>query len=98
MRIINPHEVAELLKAGSKPSIIDVREPMEVSRGKIPTARNIPLGQLQARLNEIDKEKEHIIVCHSGGRSGMATNFLSSMGYKVKNMVGGMLSWEDEVE
>ncbi|WP_425712568.1 rhodanese-like domain-containing protein [Fictibacillus sp. Mic-4] len=46
----------------------------------------------------MDKDKEHFMVCQSGNRSGMAAEFLQDKGYKVKNMVGGMLNWEDEVE
>ncbi|WP_102345206.1 rhodanese-like domain-containing protein [Bacillus sp. Marseille-P3661] len=98
METITPAEVAQLLKSDAKPSIIDVREHEEVALGKIPGARHIPLGELQVRLEELDKDQEHILVCHSGGRSGMATNYMTNLGYKVKNMVGGMLEWEDEIE
>nr|WP_054754212.1 rhodanese-like domain-containing protein [Piscibacillus salipiscarius] len=79
-------------------SIIDVREDDEVAQGKIPGAQHIPLGELPDRLSEIDENKEHIMVCRSGGRSGKATDFLKSKGYKVKNMPGGMLEWEGKVE
>jgi rhodanese-related sulfurtransferase len=95
---IFPQQVEELLKQGKNLSIIDVRETEEVAHGKIPGARHIPLGQLESRLNEIEKDKEHIIVCRSGNRSGMACEFLSSQGYNVVNMAGGMLEWTGEIE
>jgi rhodanese-related sulfurtransferase len=98
MKQIFPHQVEELLKQGENVSIIDVREAEEVAHGKIPGARHIPLGQLESRLNEIEKDKEHIIVCRSGNRSGMACEFLASQGYDVVNMVGGMLEWTGEIE
>jgi rhodanese-related sulfurtransferase len=95
---ILPQEVEQLLKEGKKLSIIDVREDEEVALGKIPGARHIPLGQLAKRMNEIEKDMEHIIVCRSGGRSSTACQFLEAYGYRVMNMVGGMLEWTGEVE
>jgi rhodanese-related sulfurtransferase len=98
MKQILPQEVEQLLKEGKKLSIIDVREDEEVALGKIPGARHIPLGQLAERMNEIEKDIEHIIVCRSGGRSSTACQFLEEHGYRVMNMVGGMLEWTGEVE
>ena len=49
-------------------------------------------------MNELDKSKEYIMVCRSGGRSGRASQFLESYGYNVINMTGGMLAWEGKVE
>lgn len=91
-------EVNELLMKDKSLTIIDVREVDEVKVGKIPGAINIPLGLLEFRMHELDKSKEYIVVCRSGGRSGRACQFLSSYGYKVINMSGGMLSWDGEVE
>ena len=98
MKSISPMEVEKLLKEGKNPSIIDVREVGEVAEGKIPGAVNIPLGLIEFRMNELDKSKEYIMVCRSGGRSGQASHFLASQGYNVINMDGGMLSWEGETE
>ena len=79
-------------------NVLDVREVDEVATGKIPGAVNIPLGLLEYRMNELDKSKEYIMVCRSGGRSGRASQFLESHGYNVINMAGGMLDWEGKVE
>ena len=91
-------EVKELLKSGVKLNLIDVREIEEVQAGKIPGAVNIPLGQLEFQMKELEKEKEYVLVCRSGGRSGRAVQFLESYGYRAVNMAGGMLDWEGEVE
>jgi rhodanese-related sulfurtransferase len=98
MKEISAKELAEKVKAGEKLSIIDVREEEEVAQGKIPGAKHIPLGEVRERLEEIDKNEHHYMVCRSGGRSGKACGFLENEGYDVTNMEGGMLSWEDEVE
>lgn len=94
MKQYTTKEVEKLLTEGKTLNLIDVREVEEVRSGKIPGAVNIPLGLLEYRLNELDKTKEYVIVCKSGGRSGRASLFLGNLGFKVINMAGGMLAWE----
>lgn len=97
MKRMTAQEVNEYLKQHKEISIIDVRETEEVKAGKIPGAVNIPLGLLEFRLQDIDKSKEHILVCRSGNRSGMAASLLESQGFNVINMDGGMLEWDGPV-
>lgn len=95
---ITTKEVEKLLGVGKDVQLIDVREVEEYKNGHIKSARLIPLGQLDVRLNEIDRDKETILVCRSGARSGRACDLLADHGYKkVKNMIGGMLNWQGEV-
>ncbi|RIW34725.1 rhodanese-like domain-containing protein [Bacillus salacetis] len=98
MKEITPNEVELIVNEGTSANIIDVRETDEVAQGKIPGAVNIPLGLVEFRMNELDKSKEYIMVCRSGGRSGRACQFLESQGFNVTNMTGGMLAWEGETE
>ena len=98
MKQITAKEVETLLNEGKILNIIDVREVDEVASGKIPGAINIPLGLIEFRMNELDKSKEYVMVCRSGGRSSRAIQFLESYGFNVINMEGGMLAWEGKVE
>ncbi|WP_203333762.1 rhodanese-like domain-containing protein [Planococcus beigongshangi] len=98
MKTMTVKEVQEYMNTHKDASIIDVREIEEVKAGKIPGAVNIPLGLIEFRLQDIDKSKEHIMVCRSGGRSGMAAGILDSRGYNVINMEGGMLDWDGPTE
>ncbi|RST75081.1 rhodanese-like domain-containing protein [Siminovitchia acidinfaciens] len=98
MKEITAKEVEQRLEQGEKLNIIDVREADEVAAGKIPEAIHIPLGLIEFKMNELDKSKEYIMVCRSGGRSGRATQFLENQGYKAVNMAGGMLDWEGNIE
>ncbi|MDR4926873.1 rhodanese-like domain-containing protein [Peribacillus simplex] len=98
MKEILPNEVSPLLKGNSPVHIIDVREVEEVKAGKIPNALNIPLGLVEFRMQDLDKSKEYIMVCRSGGRSSRAEQILENHGYKVLNMVGGMKGWEGPTE
>jgi len=98
MKEMTAKEVEMNVTEGKALNIIDVREVDEVAAGKIPGAVNIPLGLLEFRMNELDKSKEYVMVCRSGGRSGRATQILESHGYSVINMAGGMLSYEGQVQ
>ncbi|MFD1779332.1 rhodanese-like domain-containing protein [Fredinandcohnia salidurans] len=98
MKQFTAKEVEEILTEGKTLNIIDVREVDEVKEGKIPGAVNIPLGLIEFRMHELDKSKEYVMVCRSGGRSGRASQFLEGQGFKVINMEGGMLAWEGKVE
>lgn len=98
MKEISTKEVQQRLENGEQLNLIDVREVAEVQEGHIPGILNIPLGLLEFRMHELDKNKPYIMVCRSSGRSGQATAFLASQGYDVTNMLGGMLEWEGEVK
>lgn len=98
MKEITVQEVQRSIENGGKLNLIDVREVTEVQEEHIPGIINIPLGLLEFRLHELDKNKPYIMICRSGGRSGQATQFLSYHGYDATNMVGGMLAWEGQVE
>ncbi|MED4352569.1 rhodanese-like domain-containing protein [Schinkia azotoformans] len=98
MKQITAKEVETLINEGKKIDIIDVREDFEVATGKIPGAVHIPIGSIEFRMDELDKSKEYIIVCHSGARSGAVTRFLEGHGFNATNMSGGMVEWEGEIE
>lgn len=95
---ITPVQVAEQLKNGKDLSIIDVREKFEMVSGKIPEAKNIPLGEIALRKDELAKDQDYIIVCQSGGRSKAACGLLEANGYHAVNMVGGMNEWKGNIE
>jgi rhodanese-related sulfurtransferase len=96
---ISPDEVKGKVSRGEDVQFIDVRELEEYKEGHIPTVKLLPLSQLDVRFDELDKDKEVVCICRSGNRSAKACQFLSSRGYKqLKNMAGGMLEWNREVE
>ena len=85
--------VARELSKDEPPFLLDVREPEEVATWAIPGVVNIPLGQLQARMDEVPRDRRVIALCASGNRSGVAASVLASAGIDVANLVGGMSAW-----
>lgn len=73
--------------------VLDVREPFEWQAGHIDGALHIPLGDLPARVGELDPQARTLVVCHVGGRSAQATAWLHQQGHDVANLHGGMDAW-----
>ena len=99
-RNITPTELKERMERGEAPVLIDVREPHEWAAGHIAEAEHIPLAQVPQRLADIPKDRDVVMICRSGGRSGRAQDFLMTQhGYtRVKNLVGGMQRWSRDVD
>jgi rhodanese-related sulfurtransferase len=98
IQIITPEELQEKLKAGEKLELVDVREDEEVAYGMIPGAKHIRMGDIPANLDYFDKGKEYIFICRSSRRSENVCYYLQELGYKVRNMIGGMMNWTGETE
>jgi adenylyltransferase/sulfurtransferase len=95
---ISAPELAERVKTNHL-KLVDVREPHELEISKLPDATNIPLGQLAARLSELDSADEMVVFCKGGTRSARALELLVSAGFKkVKNLKGGINAWAKEVD
>lgn len=75
--------------------VLDVREDHEWAAGHIDGAIHIPLGDLPARVGELDPVARTVVVCHVGGRSARATQWLQAQGHDAVNLAGGMDAWQD---
>ncbi len=95
---LEPKEAYQLLqKEKDKIVLLDVRNPEEIKTdGKIPGSILIPLGTLAQNIDKLDKNKKIMVYCHSGMRSVSAARLLSSVGFKVLNIKGGILNWKSE--
>lgn len=89
------------LDDGADLLLLDVREPFEAELASIRGARLIPLGQLEARLAELEpwRAREVVVHCRTGGRSRRACELLRSKGFEnVSNLRGGIEAWALEVD
>jgi len=78
--------------------VLDVREPYEYQIANI-GGTLIPQNEVPRRLAEIDRNREIVVQCRSGGRSQRIAEFLAQQGYtNVKNLAGGILAWADAID
>lgn len=97
MQLITTAELKERLSKGEKLNLVDVREPSEHNEFNI-GGELIPLGKIQSMdVDQLEafKDKELILYCRSGNRSGQACQILDMLGFtNTKNLQGGMLAWK----
>jgi adenylyltransferase/sulfurtransferase len=99
MAEITPRELAEKLRRKDDFDLIDVREKHEWEIARIPGARLIPLSTFAQGLPQLDRNRDIVVHCKSGGRSAKAVKALQEAGYsRVWNVTGGILRWSDEVD
>ena len=74
--------------------IVDVRNPGEVAEGVIPAAIEIPVGQLPARIGELDATRPTVVYCAGGYRSSVAASLMRQRGFvDVSDVLGGYGAW-----
>jgi rhodanese-related sulfurtransferase len=92
--VVAQTDVADLpVEFGPSAVLLDVRENDEWRRGHAAGAQHIPMGEVPARVNELDPEAKLYVVCKIGGRSQKVAQYLVSNGYAAVNVSGGMLAW-----
>jgi len=73
--------------------VLDIRNDQAFASGHIKGAINIPIRNLPFNMSKLDKDKTVLVICYVGGSSRTAANILTKAGYTVKNVVGGMESY-----
>ncbi len=92
-------ELKERRDAGRSPLVLDVREGWELDIARLPAALHIPMNEIPARLGELDRNAEIVVMCRSGGRSLQVAQFLIRSGFgSVANLTGGILAWSRDVD
>lgn len=84
----------EQFKADGEFQLIDVREVDEYEEIHIPKSINIPMSEIQSRMDEIAEDKPVVFVCRTGNRSAMVGDMFSANGYdEVYNLLEGIVGW-----
>jgi len=77
-----------------RPQLLDVREPWEFALASIPGSVHVPMGEVTRRLDEIDRTRPVVCVCHHGMRSLQVAVYLARNGFaEVCNLSGGIDAW-----
>jgi len=99
IRELEPTELRARLDRGDVITLLDVREPEEIRLAAFPGALHIPMGEIPARLGELDRSAELVVVCHHGIRSAQVAMYLARAGFeRVSNLIGGVDEWSLTVD
>ncbi|MFI5398853.1 MAG: rhodanese-like domain-containing protein [Candidatus Binatia bacterium] len=98
-RQLSPVEVKHLLDLGHALVLLDVREPEEVAVVRLQGSVHIPMGELPARMHELDPDADVVVYCHHGMRSASVVGFLVQRDFtNVANLNGGIDAWSVTVD
>ncbi len=97
---ISPTELDSMRKRGDKFTLLDVRQPWELEKSRLPGTKDIPMGEIPSRANqELDPEEHIVVLCHHGVRSLTVTNWLRQQGFeKAQSVRGGIDGWARTVD
>jgi rhodanese-related sulfurtransferase len=95
-----PQELHEYLQqTAEKPLLLDVREPWEYDICHLPGSELVPMGSIPQAIDELDHDRETVVICHHGIRSRQVCYYLEHMGFdKVINLGGGIDAWAKDID
>lgn len=99
MKEIDVKELKALMESDKEFELIDVREPHEVEIAQI-GGQLVPMATVPQQLDKFPKNKQVVVYCRSGQRSGNVVRWLEdNHGYEnIYNLKGGILAWADEID
>lgn len=103
MKTISPTALAQWLldadTARVRPQLLDVREPWEYETCHLAGSIHVPMGEIPARVAEVDPDLPVVCICHHGARSAQVAFFLESQGVRdAFNLSGGLEAWALQVD
>lgn len=75
------------------PRLLDCRETFEWARVRIPGSLHIPMNQIPARLPELARDADWVVVCAHGNRSYSVAGYLIQQGFRAVSLAGGVTDW-----
>ena len=99
MKEITTVQLKAMLESPMPPLVLDVREEWEWQRAHVDAARLLPMASVPDHLDELDRGRDLVVMCHHGGRSRQIVLFLEQQGYdRAINLRGGIDAWSREVD
>jgi rhodanese-related sulfurtransferase len=100
MRHFTPQQLHEHLEQAERPPLLlDVREPWEYRICRLDGAELVPMRQVPTAYQQMDPERETVVICHHGVRSYQVAYFLEHVGFRnVINLTGGVAAWARDVD
>jgi len=100
MQNFTPQQLKAYLEQVEEPPVLlDVREPWEYEICAIKNSTLLPMGQIGAQIDNLDKDADYVVICHHGIRSRSVCLFMERHGFtNVTNLTGGVESWARDID
>jgi rhodanese-related sulfurtransferase len=95
---ITPAEFVARRDRGEALTLLDVREGWEIGVANVPGTVHIPMGEVAARIGELNPTVEVVVLCRSGRRSLEVARYLQQNGFRTVNLAGGILAWSRDLD
>jgi rhodanese-related sulfurtransferase len=83
----------------ARPRLLDVREPWEWQIARIEGSELLPMQQIPAQIDELDRSHPTVVICHHGVRSLQVVAFLERVGFaNMHNLQGGIDAWARSID
>ncbi|MGI8924170.1 MAG: rhodanese-like domain-containing protein [Fimbriimonadales bacterium] len=92
-KTIDATQLRKALGEGARYQLVDVRSPQEYATGHVPQAINLPLEQVETRLDDMHRQDPLVLICQSGQRAQMACNLLEHYRDDIILLEGGTGAW-----
>ena len=94
VREIDPFDLQSLISQGEDFLLLDIRSAGELVQGMLSDAEHLPMHTIPMKIDDLPKDKDVILYCHSGARSYHACAYLAQQGFtNAVNLRGGILGW-----
>jgi len=91
---IDSEDLQSRISEGDDFVLLDIRSAGELAQGVLPNAEHMPMHLIPLKINDLPRDKDVILYCHSGARSYHACAYLAQQGFKnAINLRGGILGW-----
>jgi rhodanese-related sulfurtransferase len=100
LREITPVELRRAMDGPAPPLLLDVRTDSERAVAAITPSLHIGLDEFLERVaDEVPRDADVVVYCHSGRRSAQAAMWMLANGWpRVRNLAGGIDAWSVEVD
>src|SRR5258705_4548221 len=97
---MEPEDLARRLADADALQVLDIREQWEWTLSRIPDSRVtlLPMGDLETRVDAMDRGRDLVVYCHHGARSSMVAHWLRLRGFRARSLAGGIDRWSREVD
>ena len=90
---VSAADAKQLIESGAQ--VVDVRTDVEFAAGHIPSARHIPVADLQRESASLDQSEPVVVYCRSGNRSGPTADAFAASGWNAQSIEGGLIAWQE---